>query len=72
MRSPMQNAHGPDFYPRPNKPVRVRIAKVGPLRALAKLDSRSFNPHPATGGLLQPIPSWDFDQLVCVLLANPP
>jgi hypothetical protein len=32
----MQNAHGPDFYPRPNKSVRVRTAGAGPSRALAR------------------------------------
>jgi hypothetical protein len=37
---PTQNAHGPDFYPRPNNSVRVRTAGAGPSRALAQL-----NPH---------------------------
>src|SRR5580658_2199141 len=33
--APTQNAHGPNFYPRPNNSVRVRTAGAGPLRALA-------------------------------------
>jgi hypothetical protein len=37
---PTQNAHGPNFYPRPNKSVRVRTAGAGPSRALAQP-----NPH---------------------------
>src|ERR1700679_1421402 len=39
---PTQNARGPDFYPRPNNPVRVRTAGAGPQRALAQLDPRQL------------------------------